>query len=308
MGQTLLALTVLGAMGAGLQACGGPATGPAPIVVTIPPLKLILQEIVGERAEVICILPPGASPHTFELRPSTAQRISGAKALFYVDETIDGWAARNASGPRDALFDMVPEQMRIAFDGADGHVHNHDHSTKDVRPESNQEESWNAHFWSDPLVVAAIVPRLVEVLSSLDPDGAAQYSARGQAFQESLTRLDGELRDGRPSLSEFGLVAFHPSWDYFLARYGLSVSAYIEPFPGKEPTPRAMQAIQEAVLPHARRLILSEEQLPAKPAQVLAELLDAPLIVIDPLGGPPGRDTYADFLRYNAELIWGALR
>ena len=282
----------------------GPVTSAPPIVVTIPPLKLIIQEITGDPGEVVCLLPPGASPHTFELRPSMARMLASAKLVLYTDETIDGWAARTSTGPIHTVFDMVPPSMRLEFDGDGGHVH----TGPGAHAGDEGGHTWNAHFWSDPLLVSAIVPELVRVLSTMDPGSAARYEANGRAFAESLVQLHAELQAGRPEVGDYAMVAFHPSWDYFFARYGLHVTAYIEPLPGKEPTPRAIQELQEALRQQQRRVILSEEQLPAKPAEVLAETLGAQVTLIDPLGGPEGRETYADFLRYNAGIIWEAFR
>jgi len=292
----------LGAFASG--GCSGHTTDKPQVVVTIPPLKLILQEIVGKETEVACILPPGASPHTFELRPSTARTLSQAKVVFFTDESIDGWVVRSTPTKPHALFAMVPEDMRLEL--GDGHIHGPE--TEQVDAERNGSLTANAHFWSDPLTVRAIVPSLVAILAQLDPADEARLEANGQAFMKALTDLDQALQAERPAGIDYGLVAFHPSWDYFFHRYGIRVSAYIEPLPGKEPTPGALMALQAAVMNHPRRVILSEEQLPAKPAQVLAESLEAAVTVIDPLGDGPNRDTYVDFIRYNADLLWSALK
>ena len=49
-------------------------------------------------------------------------------------------------------------------------------------------------------------------------------------------------------------------------------------------------------------------QLPGKPAEVLAEMLGTRVTVVDPLGGSPGQDTYAAFMRANANLLWEAFQ
>ena len=112
-----------------------------------------------------------------------------------------------------------------------------------------------------------------------------------------------------PAPSEgYALVAFHPSWCYFFERYGIHVDAYVEPFPGKEPTPQTIQQLERDLSGASRRIILSEIQLPAKSAEVLAETLGAKVAVIDPLGGQGERTSYAKLLRYNAARVYEALQ
>jgi zinc transport system substrate-binding protein len=282
-----------------LVGCAPSPLAEADFVTTIPPLQLILQELTGDVATVACILPPGASPHTYELRPSTARLLESAKAVFYVDDSIDGWAARLAPGRIHSFFSMVPEAMRRESHGE--HNHGDEAAGSATHPK-------NAHFWSDPVVVKAIIPGLVAILTELDPENGAAYEARASTFMGTLDALDQEFRSA-PALREgYGFVAFHPSWCYFFERYGIEVGAYVEPFPGKEPTPQTIQQLEKELSGAGRRVVLSELQLPAKSAEVLAETLDAKIAVIDPLGGQGERRSYAGLLRYNATQVYEALR
>ena len=280
-------------------ACAPSPLERADFVVTIPPLQLILQEITGDVASVACILPPGASPHTFELRPSTARLLESAKAVFYADDSIDGWAARLAPGRIHPVFALVPEELRREL-----HIeHHHGEATA-----SDDPHTINAHFWSDPVVVQAIVPRLVESLSTLDPANAETYSTNATQFLKVLETLDAEFKAAPAPIGGYALVAFHPSWCYFFDRYDIKVGAYVEPFPGKEPTPQTIQQLKQDLKGAKRHIILSEVQLPAKSAEVLAETLGARIAVIDPLGGQGDRTTYAGLLRYNAARVREALQ
>jgi zinc transport system substrate-binding protein len=290
---------VLIGVGLVLQACQPSPLERADFVVTIPPLQLILQELTGDAATVACILPPGASPHTYELRPSTARLLEHARAVLYTDDSIDGWAARLAPGRIFPVFSMLPEDLRRELHVA----HQHDDS-----PESTATHTMNAHFWSDPVAVRAIVPALVDVLSQQDPDNSAVYKANADAFVVQLDALDQEFKALPVPPEGYALVAFHPSWCYFFERYGIKVSAYVEPFPGKEPTPQTIQKLKKDLAGANRWVVLSEIQLPAKSAEVLAETLGARIAVIDPLGGQGERTSYANFLRYNASRVLEVLQ
>jgi ABC-type Zn2+ transport system substrate-binding protein/surface adhesin len=63
--------------------------------------------VAGPVADVILILPPGASPQTFEPTPSAVRGLSGARTLFVIGHGLDDWAARLARGAG------VPRLVRV---------------------------------------------------------------------------------------------------------------------------------------------------------------------------------------------------
>src|SRR5690606_13696753 len=111
-----------------------------------------------------------------------------------------------------------------------------------------------------------------------------RYAANAEVFVAELDALDREFKVMTTPVDDYALVAFHPSWTYFCDRYGIAIAAYVEPFPGKEPTPQTIQALVRDLASAQRRVVLSEVQLPAKSAEVLAESLPGRVALIDPLG------------------------
>jgi zinc transport system substrate-binding protein len=276
-----------------LAGCAAPPSVGTNYIATIPPAGAILNELVRGRAEVSVLVPPGASPHSYSLRPSDARQAASALAVFFVDSHLDGWAASLGARTQISLFGLVPPEFRR---GGDRHS------------EGGVDEEFNPHFWADPLAVRAIIPHLVERLSALDPEGSTIYEQNGQAFEEALTRLDEEIRSALRDAVPSSVVVFHPSWDYYLERYGISVAATIEPVPGHEPTPRRIQQIAEAIHSDEVRAVLTESQLPDRPAEVVAENSDVKIVEIDPIGGVDGRISYEELLRYNTRVLQEALR
>ncbi|MCC6145146.1 MAG: zinc ABC transporter substrate-binding protein, partial [Candidatus Hydrogenedentes bacterium] len=228
---TILVLLVLGG------SCSRPPEESGGIVATIPPLAAILREITGDALPVRTLLQGNASPHTYEPRPSDALAAEDALALFYVDPTLDGWAAGLPAKEKIAVFPMVPDEdiLEVSVEAqateADYH-HGHEDG-----------HSHNSHFWSDPLIVRAIVPELVQVLARLNPARAAAFEANGTAFSARLQQLHEATAAGLAPARGRSVALFHPSWDYFLQRYGIVVAAYIEPVPGKDLSPQRLERL-----------------------------------------------------------------
>jgi zinc transport system substrate-binding protein len=292
------------------------------VVATIHPLAAILREIAGDHLTVHTLLAPNISPHVFDPKPGDIARAEAALAVFYVDDTLDGWAVR-LSPQRVAVFQYVdpglyvtfnphadPEEFAapsaegevvpVADDG--GHVHGphcvHEHGAVDP------------HFWTDPVVVAAIVPQLAEKLADLDPENGDAYRANAQRFVGELADLDEELRATLAPVRGQPVFLFHASLLYLLERYGLVFAGVIEPFPGNSPAPTYLERLTRRFDALQARGLFTEPQLPERTARLIAEELNRPgmqVHMLDPIGGVPGRETYADLVRYNARVLAEAL-
>ncbi|MCC6699258.1 MAG: zinc ABC transporter substrate-binding protein [Candidatus Hydrogenedentes bacterium] len=270
------------------------------VVSTIAPLSAILRELAGERFEVHTLLAPGASPHTYEPRPSDAQLVESALALFYVAENLDGWAARLPAKTRVRVLDMLPEEKRLHWEEAQPHGHEHGHES--------EEGEWDPHFWSDPATVKAILPALAAKMSERDPEGAGEFAAQAERFGAELDALDAEVTEKMSPLKGRPVVMFHPSWNYFLARYGLRLVGLVETAPGKEASPQYLADLVETLRKENVTVIFTEPQLARRPAEVVSEAGNVSLYELDPIGGVPGKMTYRELIIANASVLREALQ
>jgi len=163
------------------QPMTGGGTAPR-YVASIAPLGMILSELCAGRAEVSVLLPPGASPHTYEPLPSDLRAVEHAEAFFYVDDVLDGWAADLGGNNTFAVGRLVPAELRlglVAHDhhahAQDGHGHEAPHKTGDepgyADKHGEADGTFDPHFWTSPRTVQAILPVLAAELARLDPAG-----------------------------------------------------------------------------------------------------------------------------------------
>lgn len=272
-----------------LAGCSQESKNTAIFVTTIPPMRMIVEEIVGPE-NVVCIVPPGASPHAFELRPSHARQVQAAKLLVYVADNLDGWARELPASERLEVVALIETEDRLVED--EGH-----HAGEE-----------NPHFWSDPQLLDKLLPEILVALSNADSGSVDAYEVRFEAFRTSLAALDAEVEAMFAPLKGRSVIVMHPSWEYFFKRYGVEVVGVLEPAPGHEPSPRDIEKLIAVGKANGVRAVLSEPQLPLSAATVLAAAIGVEVVEIDPLGGVPGRDSYADLLRYNARIIVEALQ
>lgn len=273
-----------------LCACAPRAAAPAKplIAVSIAPLKAIVQPLMPE-ADIHVLTPRGASPHTHEPRPSDAAKAAEALAVLYVADGLDGWVAKLDARRRVPVFDMVPPEMRRAYPAEDTHGHG--------------DGMQDPHFWSDPQVVKATLPALAEQLAELMPQDRAGIEARARDVAAKLDALDAEVAELLAPAKGGKVAVFHHAIDYLLARYGIEIVGAVEPSPGQSAGPRTLHQLAEKLKAEGARAIFVEPQLPPQAAQTVAEAAGIPLVEVDPEGGIPGRESYEELLRFNAQAI-----
>jgi ABC-type Zn uptake system ZnuABC Zn-binding protein ZnuA len=270
---------------AGCRPAPDARSGALVFAVTISPLGAFLRPIVEGRAEVAVLLPPGASEHTYEVKPADARAAAGALALVYFDESLDAWASRLDARARLRLADLfAPDSLRH-YAAGDGHG------------------PLDPHVWLDPNAMRSALPPTVAALSRFDPAGAEIYRRNSEAFALQLARLDEELKQKLAPLRGRTVIQFHPSLFYFLERYGIRTAGVIETIAGQEPSPKQIKALADLVRAEKVEVIVTEPQLSDAPVRALAEATGVRIARMDPLGGVPGREAYAELLRYNANAL-----
>lgn len=259
------------------------------LVVTVHPLALLLEQIGGERVEVHVLVPPGASPHQFEPRPSDLILVSRANAFIKVGGGLDDWAERlfaanQVSGDTASLLELLKRRDKT-IDTDDPHV------------------------WLDPILVRdEIVPLFTALLIRLDPPGDDHYRNRAAGFRSTLDELDREIRSLLQGQAR-SYVAFHGAWRHFAARYALNEIAVVQQAAGEEPTPRELGNLVREARRAGLQSILVEPQLDPRLAATLADEFGAGTVLVDPLGDPGDaeRSTYPGLLRFNARAFRLAL-
>ena len=283
MKRQILIITVLLALWSG--GTPGALAQPMKVAATINPIGNLVKEVGGERVEVQVLLPPGASPHIFEPTMGTAKELSQSRIFFEVGAGLDFWAEKLVKGvKRNIRVVVLSDGMNLLREEGD---HGHGYGAA------------NPHVWLDPVLAVEIVKKIEKALEEADPQGAGVYRKRSADYIAQLKNLDAEIRKAVSTFTIKNFVSFHPAWDYFSLRYGLKSVGVIEESPGKEPSPRKLEAIVKAIRAYRIRAVFAEPQLNPKIAEVIAREAGVKVVMLDPEGGLPGRETYLSLMKYN---------
>jgi ABC-type Zn uptake system ZnuABC Zn-binding protein ZnuA len=269
---------------------GSSAGGKLKVAATIFPLADIVSNVGGDHVEVVTIMPPGASPHTFEPSPETIGKVSGARAIFRIGSGLDNWVD-NVTGAMQNRPDVVEVSGGIELRKfADG--------------------STDPHYWLSLKNGELMAVNVAQELSKLDPANTERYMAAMMDYTKKLEAADAEIKKILAPVKGRSFATFHEAWFYFPKAYGLEVTEAFEPFPGKEPTPAYLHKFEETLRAKNIKWIFSEPQFSSEAISQVAKDMGVKLGVLDPEGGmasEAGQSGYIPMVKRNAQTIVKAL-
>jgi zinc transport system substrate-binding protein len=272
------------------------------VATTIFPLYDLARNVAGADVEVVLLVPPGASPHTFEAKPGTIRAVTGSAVLFAIGHGFDDWAVRLAQGAGVGRVQVVDEHIPLRAMTHAGHSHT------TSRAAQKAHTPIDPHYWLSIPNAIHMVHTMTKTLGNLDPPARSGYEQRARAYEEQLRAVDADLHALLGALPRRSIATFHDAFDYFAVTYHLQVVATFETSPGQTPPPRQVEAFQRQVRAHKLRVLFIEPQLPPGALASLVQDLRITLQELDPVGGMPGRESYLAMMRFNASQIAASLR
>jgi len=310
-GRVVPVLTGLLALLLCFSGCGGErAGGKLKVAVDIFPLADFCRRVGGEHVEVEVLVPPGASPHTYELTSGQMKYLSEADLVVVNGLGLTPWAEEvmARAGNPNARFLKAGEAVPVSrLLPAAGGVEDGGQGEESGRVE----EVYDPHVWLDPQLAAFMVRSVEEALAGIDPGHAASYRAGAERFLEELEELDREIAETTASFARREFISFHSTWTYFARRYDLRQVGLIEEQPGKEPSLGEIASLVDLAQSRGVTAIFAEPQFNPRVAEAVAEESGGRVGVwiLDPLGDPadPEKDSYPSLMRHNLRVMGEAL-
>jgi len=283
---------------------GSGAKDPLRVTVSILPQKYFVERISGDLADISVMVPPGASPATYEPRPSQMKALVGSKIYFAVGVPFEKvWLKKFMAANRGMKIvqtDQWVEKMKMpSHHGHEGEAHKH----RGGPPRDRREESGlDPHIWLSPPLVNVQAETIARAIMAVDPVHRSMYEKNLADFQADVNEVDSEIRrilGDRGKGGEF--MVFHPSWGYFAEAYGLrQIPVEVE---GKEPSASEMADLISYAKTAGIKVIFVQPQFSSRTAETIAGEIGAKVVPADPL-----REDWRENLLEVAKKIRDALR
>ena len=276
---------------------------PLSVVVTIPVLKDLAQQVGGPNVRVISLLNGYENEHTYSPKPSDLVAVRKARLLFEVGIGLEVWVSSLVKNAGSPSLRVVTTSQGI------GLIRDHTGHREGTRQGGEATGSdGNPHIWLDPENIAIMLRHITEALIAADPAHATDFRNRQAVYLRKLDQLRKELSDRVKSLPDRRFIAHHPAWPYMARRFDFDMAATILMQSGAEPSALQLQALIGKIKKERIKVIVSEIQLSQKLPTLLAKETKTRIVVLTTLpGGVPGTETYIDMLRYNVLQLANAL-
>ncbi len=265
---------------------------PPAVATSIAPLHALAAAVMKGVGEPTLIVKPGASPHTYSLKPSDAKALQQAKLVYWVGPGLEGFLAKplkTLAGKATAVAVQELDSVRtlparkggIWDEDEDGHGHGHGHGHE----HEDKRQALDSHLWLDPMNGKAIARRMATDLGQADPANAAAYQANAEALAARLDALDAELVKSLEPVKAKPFLVFHDGYQYFEARYGLTPAGSVAVDPDHAPGAKRVGDLRQRIKAKQVACVFREPQFSPKLVATLVEGTGARVGTLDPIGG-----------------------
>lgn len=261
----------------------------------------ITRQIVGDQCELLCVLAPGADPHTYMPTPRDAQMALKADVCIENGLHLEGknWMATLA---KDAGKPVV-----TATDGM-----------KPIELKQEGTSVSDPHAWFSPRNAAVYVNNILRAASAIDPSGKAQFEARAKLYLQQLRVLDSWIREQFNAIPADRriMVTSHDAFNYFAQEYGFRNEAPVGWSTGSEVgagmTPERFRQVVESIKSFGVKAVFVETSVNPKLVREIAREAGVAIggeLYSDSMGaaGTAG-ETYIGMMRENVLTIVRALK
>jgi zinc transport system substrate-binding protein len=288
-----------------------PVQAEVQVLTSIKPLQLIAAAVQDGVGKPEVLLPPGASPHNYALRPSDVRRVQEVRLFYWIGPDMESFLPRilqNRSQPAVAVQSLPG--MHLRHFAADNSSHDdHDDHGGDDHDHDHMPGSLDSHLWLSTANARVIAARMATDLSAADAPNAARYRQNAEAFDKRLDALDARIKSRVGSIAGKPYFVFHEAFDYFEDAYGLKHAGVFAVAAEIQPGAQHVAAMRNRLKEVGKTCVFSEPPLRPRLAETLTAGLPVKLAELDALGGytEPTANGYEQVLQKLGDDLAGCL-
>ncbi|BAI81391.1 zinc ABC transporter, substrate-binding protein [Deferribacter desulfuricans SSM1] len=226
------------------------------VATTLFPIADLISKIGKEKVDVVYLIKPGEDPHHFEPTIDDIKRLQGVSIYFAVDKRFDSFALKLA---KKVLF--LNDEIK----------------------------SNNPHIWLSFENMKQIGKIVSQKLCELDNKGCGFYK---ENYDELLMEFNS--LENRYKFDNVKVLECHPAWTKFLAEVGITSVGYIKKGREHEPGIKTLNRVINLAKKNGVKYIVCATNDKNKIFNKVANILNAKIIVLEPIGGYDG---YTDIFK-----------
>lgn len=244
--------------------------------VTIEPQRHFLEQIVGDKFSINCVVPNGSNPESFDMAPSQMIAISKSKAYFKVGflGIENTWIKNIGENNPDISFIDCSEGINPIMEhdcDHEGHEHGHAHH--------GHEGGVDPHTWSSPASARVLVDNMYKAVIEIDSLNKDYYNENYARVINEINATDSIIKSYIDKAPGRSFVIFHPALSYFSQEYGLE-QLTIE-HEGKNPSPTQLKKLVDKAKQDNVKAVFIQQEFDPKNSETVANELGVKPIPIN---------------------------
>ena len=286
----------------------------AEILASVRPLGFIASSIADGVTQTQILVPPGASPHDYNLKLSDIQKVKSADLVLWIGEDVDSFLTKSVSRLEgknvltiSELNELAPLLSKAAHHHHDEseHHHHHEHGI-DAHGHHHEEQNdleTNWHVWYSPEISRIVAQKVADKLTAQFPNKQERIARNLAEFNRTLSLQSDKIKAQLAPFNDKGFFVFHDAYGYFNDAYGLNQTGYFTINPLVAPGAKTLAHIKEEITEHRVRCLFTEPQFTPKVVESLSKNADVNVGRLDPMGEAVelGPNSYANFLQFTAD-------
>jgi zinc/manganese transport system substrate-binding protein len=297
-----LSIAVLGLSGvAGPASWAADAPVPLRVVATFSMLGDVVQQVGGERVKVDTLVGPGGDAHVFQPKPTHAQQIAQAQAIFMNGLGFEGWMTRLLKSANTKVQPVtVSEGIQVQKEHGHGHGHNHNHT--------------DPHAWQSVPNVMVYVSNIATALCRVDASGCEGYQQRASHYTRSLQQLHQEIQSAWQAIpqAQRKVITTHDAFGYYAQTYGVKFLAAQGVSTDSEASAKGVAKLIEQIKKERIKALFVENISDARLMEQIGRETGTPAggtLYSDSLSAADGpAASYVQMMRYNTQQLTRAIQ
>lgn len=281
------------------------------VVTSIKPLELLVRAVATDDTSVTTLVPAGASPHTYQMKPSQRRALEDADRIFWVGPNMETFLVRLLSGE-----DFEGRQVALADEAGEPHDDQpHDDSIRDLSGEDAEEhehhhgEGEDPHVWLNPRLALAMAYDIKEQLAQLPDADHEALDGNLARFGQELRETEQDIRRRLEATKDLSLFTYHDAFRRFAEFYGLEIAGVLTLSPERSPGARHMAELQQQLRNSPSPCLLTEPQFNSQWWRSITNDVEVTISTWDPLASdiPATPSGYVEFQKAMAEAVLNCL-
>lgn len=268
------------------------------VLTSITPLQLIASEILQDVTQPDVLLPPGASPHQYALRPSDISKVHTADLIFWIGPDLERFLEKPLKQTDATVITLQHEDSMHQEHGAKA-------GALMFQPDEHEHGGADPHIWLDPIQALEIAEIMRDAAVIAAPSQQVTLDKNYNEFAAALLALDKTLSVDFLPLQERAFIVFHDAYHGFVSHYGLLQKDAITVNPSRKAGAKHLAELRDTIINSQAVCIFSEPQFSYSILKTITAGTVVKTAELDPLGQQinPGKGSYLAFFAGFAQVF-----